>query len=133
MERINRVGNENIIIVRNNVKVTPELVEENRARVRELMQDMDGKVVLIIDYTDGAIGFQDVVGIIKGYSEGKRKDLNEKTFSIFVGTDTFVDMIRNAIRQPQFGGVDIPFFDSVEMALEVARIYLVNSEQNPNE
>ncbi|MEL6150525.1 MAG: hypothetical protein AAGK74_12585 [Chloroflexota bacterium] len=124
MKRIYPVEGENIIVVNNNQTLTAELVEENRATVREIMETMKGKVVLIINFTEATITFEDVLGILRGYAEGKRKDINQRAFSIFVGTDTFVDMIRNAIRNPQFGNVEIPYFQTMEQALEVARIYL---------
>ena len=124
MDRVNKLDGENIIVVTNNVALTPAIVDENRAGVRQLIATMTGPVVLIIDYRQVEMSFADTIKILQGNQQGKRDDLNKRTFTIFVGTSQFIQLYRNALEQPQFGEVQIPVFDEMDGALETARLHI---------
>jgi hypothetical protein len=124
MNRIRRIPDENIIIVTNNLEITAELVDENRAMCRQLMAQMDGPVVLIIDYREAKTNFAEIINIIKGNQAGKRADLNERTFTIMVGTDQLINMYRDSMRMGHSGGVSVPYFADLDSALVAARNYL---------
>jgi hypothetical protein len=124
MERIRKLDGENIIMVNNNVEVTAELVDENRDACRRLMQDMEGPIVILIDYREAKTNFAEIISIIKGNQAGKRTDLNQRTFTIMVGTDQLLNMYRDTMRQKQSGSVQIPYFSDMDTALQTARIYL---------
>ena len=130
MDRIQQLQDENIILVTNNVKLTAGVVAENRSQVRELLKVMEGPVVIIIDFRDVKSEFKDIIDIMRGNQAGKRKDLNQRTFTIFVGTDRLIDMLRNSMRLPQFGQVTVPYFADLELALEAARIFLKQQAEN---
>ncbi len=130
MERIQQLNNENIILVTNNVKLTSEVVAENRNQVRELLKEIEGPVVIIVDFREVKSEFKDIIDIMRGNQAGKRKDLNQRTFTIFVGTDRLIDMLRNSMRLPQFGEVTVPYFDDLDSALEAARIFLSQHQKN---
>lgn len=131
MERIYRLANENIIMVKNNLEITAELVNANRAACRKLMEDMEGSVVLIIDYREAKMTFAEIMKIVKGNQAGNRADLNQKTFTIMVGTDQLVNLYRDTMLQEKSGAVQVPYFSDMDKALEAARIYL-QDEENAN-
>ena len=93
----------------------------------ELMADMVGPVVLIIDYREVQTNFAEIIEIMKGNQAGKRADLNQRTFTIMVGEDRLVNMYRDSMRQPGSGAVQVPYFADMEKAIEAAEYYL---EQN---
>ena len=124
MERIRRLGDENIIMVNNNLEITAELVDANRAACRLLMEDMAGAIVIIIDYREAKTNFAEIIKIMKGNQAGKRADLNQKTFTIMVGTDQLVNMYRDTMLQEKSGAVQVPYFSDMDKALQAARIYL---------
>jgi len=124
MERIRRLEDENIIIVTNNVKLTADVVEENRAMCRKFMQEMTGPVVIIIDFREVKTSFADVVQIIKGNQSGNRTAINQRAFSIFVGTDRLIGMIRDSMRKHHSGEVLVPYFADMDKAIEAARFHL---------
>lgn len=124
MEHIRKLDDENIIVVNNNLKITADLVDENRATCRRLMENMEGPVVIIIDYREAKTNFADILKIVKGNQSGKRADLNQKTFTIMVGTDQLINLYRDTMRQEKSGGVQVPYFSDMDAALQTARIYL---------
>jgi hypothetical protein len=124
MDRIRRLNDENIIVVNNNLKLTAEVVDENRAACRKLIADMEGPVVLIIDYREVQTDFGAIIKIMKGNQQGKRTDLNQRTFTIMVGDDKMINLYRNTMLQESSGGVQVPYFDNMEDALEAGRLYL---------
>ena len=124
MDRVYRLGDKNIIIVNNNVLLTDEVVEENRAHCRELLAEMEGPVVLVIDYREVKTDFVSIIKIMKGNQAGKRKDLNERTFTIMVGEDQLVNMLRDSMLQPGSGAVQVPYFSDFEEAIGAAEYYL---------
>jgi hypothetical protein len=129
MERIRALDGENIIVVTNNIVLTAAVVDANRAACRELMQQMTGPIALVIDYRDIQTSFADIMQILRGNQAGKRADMNARMFTIFVGQDKFVQMYRDAMSQPQFGGVQVPCFTGMDDALKAARVYLANESQ----
>ena len=128
MERIYRLDDKNIIIVNNNLYLTAAVVDENRARCRELLAEMDGPVVLIIDYREVKTDFAEIIEIMKGNQAGKRKDLNQRTFTIMVGEDKLVNMYRDSMLQPGSGAVHVPYFNNMDEAIGAAEYYLAEHE-----
>ena len=125
MERVQKLDGENILLVTNNVQMTPEVVAENRVVIREFLAAYEGRFVIIIDFTDAVTSFADTLAIIQRmHAGGKRQDINERSMTIFVGGDKFMEMHRDAIAQPQHGGEQIPMFPTVEAALDAARLHL---------
>ena len=124
MDRVRKLDAENIIVVTNNIKITVEAVEENRAAVRAFIQDMQGPIVLVIDYREAETSFNDILEMIQRNQAGSRADLNERVFSIFVGTDKFLHMYRESMGLPQFGGNQVPCFSDIDVALAAARLYI---------
>lgn len=133
MERIYKLDDENIIMVNNNVEITAELVDQNRTTCRQLIAKMEGLVVIIIDYREAKTNFADIIKIIKGNQAGKRTDLNQRTFTIMVGTDQVVNLYRNTMRQERSGSVQVPYFSDMDVAIETARIYLQDNEKPSTE
>ena len=130
MNRIRKVEGENIIIVTNNVQLTTEVIEENRSVVRAYLQEMVGPVVILIDYREVKTSFADIIQIMRHNQAGSRKDLNERTFTIFVGTDKLISLLRDSMRLPQFGNAQVPYFDDYDKALQAARIYLAKGRSD---
>lgn len=130
MDRIWRLNDENIIIVTNNLEITADIIEENRATCRNLMKDMEGTVAIIVDYREAKTNFSELLQVMRGNQSGKREDLNKKAFTIFVGKDQLLKMYRDSMRQPQSGGVNIPLFSDMENALEAARYHLNEANQS---
>lgn len=124
MDRIRKLEDENIIVVTNNVELTAEIVDENRATCRRLIAEMEGPVALVIDYREVKTSFADIVQIMRGNQAGKRSDLSQRTFTIMVGTDQLINMYRDSMRQEQSGGVQVPYFSDMDEALKAARYYL---------
>ena len=124
MDRINRLGDENIIIVTNNVELTAEVVQENREQCKLLMDEMVGPPVIIIDFREVRTSFHDVIEIIKGNQAGNRQAINQRALSIFVGTDKLIGMLRDSMRKEHSGAVLVPYFDDMDKAIEAARHYI---------
>lgn len=124
MEHIRSLDGENIIVVTNNLEITAELVDENRNACRRLMKDMEGPVVIVIDYREAKTNFPEIIKIVKGNQTGKRADLNQKAFTIMVGTDHLINLYRDSMRQEKSGAVQVPYFNDMDAALQAARIYL---------
>lgn len=129
MDRIRRLDDKNIIIVTNNIELTAVVVTENRTRCRELMAEMTGPIVLILDYRDVKTSFSEIIEIIKGNQSGNRADLNQRAFTIMVGEDRLITMYRDSMRQAGSGSVQVPIFADMEKAIEAAEYYLEEQQR----
>ena len=133
MNRVQQYNDENIVIVTNNVELTTDVVQENREMCRELMANMAGPIVLIIDYREVKTSFSDIIDIIKGNQAGNRADLNQRAFTIMVGEDRLISMYRDSMRQTGSGAVQVPIFPDMEKAIEAAEYYLQEQERQNQE
>ena len=132
MERVRQLEDENIILVTNNVKLTEQVVENNRTQTRQLLETMVGRVVIVIDFRDCQSDFQEILKIVRSNLDGNRRDLNQRTYTIFVGKDSRLELVRNSMLVSQGGGLPVPYFAELEPALEAARHYLSQAQTKNN-
>lgn len=120
-----------VIVVTYHGKVDLPVVQEMYARFAELMQDIDGTVYRITDARHIESSFDEFMKILNEMNRqfpGSVKDSRVKL--IFVGNGPWVRFIRDAMQNERFGHISIPAFDTLEEAVECARIQLVMEERS---
>lgn len=88
---------------------------------------IDGIVYRISDVRKGEGSFADVVNIIKSIRESTLgSSADPKIKGVFVGGHQLARMYADFLKQEQFGSTAIPFFQTMEEALEYVQIELQN-------
>lgn len=100
---------------------TPAMID----RVAQEVGATSGKLYIIYDASDLKIAFSDMLFGLAEHahrSEGSVRDTH--TVTIVVGTDEMLKLAVEALKQPQYGEVSLPMFDSRDKALAYAREHI---------
>ncbi len=80
---------------------------------------IDGIVYRISDVRNSEGGFTDVVNVVKAIRvNALGSSADPKIKGVFVGNNQFARMYADFLKQEQFGITNIPFFQTLEEALE---------------
>lgn len=94
-------------------------VYEETARLTE---DVIGNIYRITNVLQADSSFGEIMSIIREASRGGRGSTTDPNITaIFVGTSHWLDFARQALSQPQFGGLHLAMFTELSDALEHAR------------
>lgn len=100
-----------------------ETVMSAFAQSAVISNTIEGSVYRISDVRKGEGSFADVVGIIKAIRESAvGSSADPKIKGIFVGSHQLARMYADFLKQEQFGSTAIPFFQTLEDALEYIAI-----------
>lgn len=84
----------------------------------QLTQDMPGPIYRITDTRLARANFMEMMQTVRAASDGTPGSSTDPKFKpIFLGTNELVRMGIDMLKQSQFGGVQIPFFNDMEDAL----------------
>ncbi len=87
--------------------------------------EIEGTVYRISDVRQGEGNFADVVNIIKAIgASALGSSADPKIKGVFVGGHQLARMYADFLKQEQFGSTAIPFFQTLEEALEYIRVDL---------
>lgn len=94
-------------------------IYEETARYRG---DSQAHFYRITDASQVESSFADIIGILKAVKQGATElAAYDNVTSVFVGSNQWINMAQTGMRLGQFGGVDLPKFDSQEEALDFIR------------
>lgn len=84
-----------------------------------LTEDVTGRVYRITNVLEAESTFPEIMAIIKQAGNGGRGSTSDPNIkAVFVGTNHWIDFTRRALSQPQYGGINMSLFHTVEEALE---------------
>lgn len=87
-----------------------------------LTQDVPGPIFRITDTRLGHANFIDTLNTVRAASDGTPGSSTDPKFRpLFLGTNELVRMGVDMLKQPQFGGIKIPFFREMDDALTYIR------------
>ncbi len=90
---------------------------------------IDGTVYRISDVRKGEGSFVDVINIIKSIrASAAGSSADPKIKGVFVGGHELARMYADFLKQEQFGSTTIPFFQTLEEALEYIRVDLQKTD-----
>jgi hypothetical protein len=96
-----------------------ETVKSAFTQSAAIAAEIEGTVYRISDVRKGEGNFGDVVGIIKAIRESSTgSSADPKIKGVFVGGHQLARMYADFLKQEQFGSTTIPFFQTLEEALD---------------
>ena len=102
-----------------------ETAETLFTKSAELMGDSGEKFFRITDVRDAESTFADMLKVIKQASQGQPGSTTDPRIqTVFVGSNTWVRLYRDAMRQTRFGGEQLPAFESMGDAMKYVQIQL---------
>lgn len=127
-----RLPDEPILIVATIGDLTVAGMQEIFARSAEIQREIGGVLYRITDNTRLDVSAQDFINIIhlvqqagKG-TPGSSADPNIR--AVLVADNRWSLLFREALSQPQFGGVFLPIFETLEQALAYVRVQIRQSQ-----
>lgn len=82
----------------------------------------------VIDVSQATTSFTDLIRIIKqAAAYGNSSQCTVKNHIVFVGESHWVQLFSDAMRHTQFGGIEIPIFETIDAALVYIRSELANN------
>ncbi len=124
------VPNEPIIIVTATGLISADDFKNMFDEVAKNIDGMDNKIYRIADYTAADSSFMDIIKTVKiasTHAAGSTADPRIQT--IYVGTSQWISLARTALQQPQFGGIMIPTFHTLNDALIYARREIARTQE----
>jgi len=102
---------------------TVDIQESNKA-VADLLEsgEMEAPLFRVVNFHELEMTFGDLVESLAAKTrdaEGSVQD--ERIRTVMVGTHDLVRVKSRSLRQTQYGGVDVPVFDHLEMAVDFCR------------
>lgn len=122
MSRVERLPDEPIIIVTPPAEVTFENARQHETTIRYVMEQIEGKVYLIVDCTTCRISLNAAVAILRDATE--RQDYlwyDKRLIFIFVAHFAIVNLFVHAWMRLPIHSVQVPIFETVVDALEFVR------------
>jgi len=125
LNSVTRLENQPIIIATFSEVVTTKDMVEMFHRTDELIAEGENNIYRITDVRDATSNFVEMLGAIKEASTGQPGSTTDpRIHATLVGTTTWINFARNALKSPNFGGVQLAAFDSMDDALESIQIQL---------
>lgn len=126
-----RLPGEPILIVATVGELTVEGMHEIFAKSAELQRETGGILYRVTDNTQLNIDAQDFINIIRmagmagKQTPGSSADPNIR--AVLVADNRWSLLFREALSQPQFGGVFLPIFETRDQALTYVRLQIKQS------
>ncbi len=99
-------------------QVNVPVIQEMYRRSAELCEGIEGPIFRITDVREVTTSFAEMLGVIREASKGTPGSTTDPRFHpVFVGNNQWVRLVRDAMSQPQFGGINMPLFTSREDAM----------------
>ncbi|HEC22199.1 MAG TPA: hypothetical protein ENI95_04710 [Chloroflexi bacterium] len=118
---VQRLPNEPILIV-TRFDATPSDLLQIFQQSLELSEDIEGTVYRIHDISRVDLDFGTMVAGMANASEKRKGSMRDPRFQdILVGGHELIRLASAAFQQEQYGNLTIPFFESLEEALDYAR------------
>src|SRR5688572_21336536 len=112
---VEQIGNEPIIHARATGPVNVEILLEVYRRTDELRKTMPKNIYRITDLTHIESSFADMMEMIRQAAKRSGSSSTDPTVTlVFVGTNHWVKLFRDALRQGAFGGKETPVFESFD-------------------
>jgi hypothetical protein len=125
--KVERLPSEPIIVLTYQGHMDVETVTSAFIESAKLAEQIDGVVYRISDVRLGEGDFGDVMKIIVEIRKGiPGSTADPKIRGVFVGGHQMVRLYADILKQEQFGATNIPFFKSMEEALEYIRVDRTN-------
>jgi hypothetical protein len=133
---VQRLPNEPIIVVATIGDLTMEGIHEIFARSAEIQQELGGILYRITDNTHLNIDAQDFINIIRmaqvAGKEAPGSSADPNIRAVLVADNRWSLLVREALSQPQFGGVFLPIFETMDQALTYVRFQIAQAQrENP--
>ena len=104
-----------------------ETVKSAFIQSADIAATIDGTVYRISDVRKGEGSFADVINVIKAIrASALGSSADPKIKGVFVGGHQLARMYADFLKQEQFGSTAIPFFQTLEEALEFIRVDVQN-------
>ncbi|MBZ0310044.1 MAG: hypothetical protein K8I82_28545 [Anaerolineae bacterium] len=118
-----KLTDENIIVVSYESPYRVEDTIESVETIHQIVEEATDVIYLIVDLTRLNMGFSDMVQGLAASTSGKQgwslKD--PRTRLVVVGANKLIEFGVKAVNQTQYGGVNIPLFDTLDEALTYVR------------
>lgn len=116
---VRRMENEPILIATFSGNVTAQDMVEMFRLSDALIEADEKQIYRITDVQTATSNFIEMLGAIKSASTGQPGSTTDPRIkAIFVGTSTWINFARNALKSPNFGGLQLAAFATIEDALE---------------
>ncbi len=130
--KVEKLPDEPVIILTYEGHLDVETVRTAFTQSLVLAESTPGVVYRISDVRLGEGDFRDVMQVMEQVRAGiPGSSADPKIKGVFVGTHQMARLYAEMMRQSQFGGVQIPFFKTVEEALDY--IHVDQQSQHPAE
>lgn len=119
---VRRLPDEPIIIATLTETIALDDVQIIFQRTEELRADMPSQIYRITDTTDAITSIAEIIRIIKSAADGRSSKTTDPTVTVvFVGKSQWSHLFTEAMKQGEFGKVQIPLFDTLDDALAYVR------------
>lgn len=118
---LEKMPNEPIVTATLSGEVTIAEMEEMYAKCAEIIKEV-GRIYRITRLDNTTTGFMDILKILQAAGKGNPGSSSDPNVGvIFLGSGSLIQLITNTMRQPQFAGVQLPIFQSMEDTLTYIR------------
>jgi hypothetical protein len=95
------------------------------ATSRRLLRGMQGTIYRISDFREASSSFMDLLRMAQLASKGSEGTTTDPRIkAVLVGTNQWVSLARTIFEQPQYSAMRFPTFETMEEALDYARVQL---------
>jgi hypothetical protein len=120
---VSRIPDEPVIIATLRGQIVAEDTQYIFDRTQELRQNMPEHIYRITDVRDATSSFASIIEIIQQGAADRPSSTSDPTVTVvFVGKSQWSKLYIDALRQSEFGQVDIPLFNT----LDEARAFIKN-------
>ena len=131
---VTRLRGQPIIVATVSGRHSLQTMLEVFTRSAELITDSDPFLYRITDFTGVDSTLADVVAMAREARQGLPGSTTDSRFRpVFVGSNAWVKLGHEAMRQPQFGGVVIPIFDTMDAALAYVHDQIARQDAGSNQ
>jgi len=101
---------------------TADIQAANQAIAQLLEDELEPPIYRVYDFHEIEMDFGDLVASLAAKTRaGEGSIQDERIRTVMVGTHDLVRMKSESLRQTQYGGVEVPVFDTQEMAIDFCR------------
>ena len=125
---VERVGNEPILLLA--LKEPLNLQEEIGGIFRTIdkhLSNMPTPAVVIHDFSEFHISFGDLVMGLQAQTKTPNAPgtlTDERSHTCIIGNDDIIRIASDSLKQDQYGGLDVPIYESYDEAIQYARQWL---------